>query len=293
MKKIIGFLSLILFSCSCTITAPSTSTLPKKKKVFLLAGQSNMEGRANGAKLSAEDLNRLEKAGQRIQFFYNHQPVTPLQLSTPAKHIKRKFNLEQNFGPEVFFGIRLAETYPEEEFVFIKRSQGGTSLYGCWNPNWKAEKAALMNEADKPKLYADFIAYAKEVLAAYDTSEYEVCGMLWVQGEADSGTSKGRGTKPSESYGENLRHLIAGVRKEFSIPDLPFVLFQVGNGKVVAGMKQVTMQEERVTLIPQSKDKNSPSYYAKNPPPIGHYIASSMKRIGERFFEVFQEDYLD
>ena len=39
----------------------------------------------------------------------------------------------------------MAEKYPNDEFIFIKRSVGGTSLYGCWNPDWTYEKANQMN----------------------------------------------------------------------------------------------------------------------------------------------------
>ncbi len=291
INKIIGLIVISLLSLGCLSTKVISQEVAKKKKVFLLAGQSNMEGRANGDKLSIEDLARLKKAGNNVTLFYNHEPPVSLQLSTPKKYIQKKFGLEKNFGPEVFFGIELSEKYPDEEFIFIKRSQGGTSLYGCWNPNWSEEKAALMKEVDKPKLYFDFINYAKEVLAKYDPAEYEICGMLWVQGEADSGTSKGRGTKPSETYSENLRTLIAGVRKEFNQPDLPFMMFQVGNGKVVKGMKETANQDAFVSLIPQSRDKSSSDFYQKNPPPIGHYIASSMKRIGEQFFKIYEKEY--
>ena len=288
MKRIFVFLiTLLLLSCGTNI--PKTKAI-KKKKVFLLAGQSNMEGRADGGKLSKEDNARLEKAGRNVTLHYNHQAAFPLQLSTPKKYIQRKFSLEKNFGPELFFGINLSEKYPEEEFIFIKRSKGGTSLYGCWNPNWTEEKAALMGELDQPKLYFDFIDYAKEILTQYDPSEYEIVGMLWVQGESDSGTGKGKGTKPSETYGANLQNLIQGVRTAFNVPELPFILFQVGGGKVVEGMKETAKQDENVFLIPQSKDKNSPDYYEKNPPPIGHYVTSSMKKIGFRFYEIYENE---
>jgi len=246
-----------------------------------------MDGRANAALVSKEDRLLLEKNANRIQFYYNHKPVSPLQFTTPAKHTQRKFSLEQSFGPEVFFGINLAEQYPNEEFIFIKRAKGGTSLYGCWNPEWTEEKASLMNEANAPKLYRDFIDYTKEVLAKYDSSEYEIIGMLWVQGESDSGTKKGKRPQPSDEYGTNLQKLITGVRAEFGVPELPFALFQVGSGKVVKGMKTVAQKDSNVYLIPQSHDESSPDFYERNPPPVGHYTAASMKRIGQQFFEIF------
>ena len=292
MKKSIIFLLLGFLCIACSTTKDLKEEIPQniKKKIFFFAGQSNMDGRANGANLSQEDLERLEKVAHRIEFHYNHQPVTPLQLTTPAKHTQKKFSLEKAFGPELFFGIELAEKYPNEEFIFIKRSRGGTSLYGCWNPYWEAAKAKQMKELNAPKLFADFIDYAKSILKNNNTTDYEIAGMLWVQGEADSGVKRW-GPEPAESYGENLQNLIKESRKEFGKPDLPFLMFQVGNGKVVEGMKRTAEQDEDVWLIPQSRKSNSPDFYKKNPPPIGHYVASSMKKIGEEFFKVYEQNY--
>ena len=272
-------------NCTKSHLMTKNSARKNKIKVFLLAGQSNMDGRADGDKLSKEDKESLSKAGKNIDFYYNHREVTPLQLTTPSDFVKNKFNLEHSFGPEIFFGINLVKKYPDEKFIFIKRAVGGTSLYGCWNPYWTKEKAEVTNEVDKPKLFSDFIAYTKEVLSRYDTSEYEICGMLWVQGETDS--NKNNGDLPAKTYGQNLKNLILEVRKQLDAQDMPFIMFQVGNQTVVNGMKSVTKQLKDVYLIPQSYDENSPDYYPRNPPPIGHYVTESMKRIGTKFFEVW------
>ena len=245
-----------------------------------------MEGRADGAQLSEKDKQRLNRVSDRIHFYYNHRPVTPLQLTNPKKYIKKKFDLSECFGPELFFGIELAENYPDEEFIFIKRSKGGTSLYGCWNPDWSGEKAALMNELEQPKLYSDFVNYVKSVLENYDAHNYEVSGMLWVQGETDSAIKKW-GEEPARTYGKNLRNLIQRTRLELDHPQMPFVMFQVGGGEVVKGMRQTAKNDRNVYLIPQSKDRDSGDFYERNPPPIGHYTASSMKKIGEEFYKVF------
>lgn len=282
---IILLLSLLIFGGKFNVFAQVNS---KIKKVFLLSGQSNMEGRADGAQLSKEDLQRLDNVADRVQFFYNHHPVTPLQLTTPKKYIKRKFDLTQSFGPELFFGIELAENYPEDEFVFIKRSKGGTSLYGCWNPNWAEEKAKLMDELDQPKLYQDFIVYVKSVLGNYNPDNYEIKGMLWVQGETDSAVKKW-GDVPARNYGKNLRKLIKRTRADLACPQMPFVMFQVGGGEVVEGMKNTAKNDRNVFLIPQSKNRESDNYYEKNPPPLGHYTAKSMKKIGIEFFQVVDE----
>jgi hypothetical protein len=55
----------------------------KKIKVFLFAGQSNMEGRASGRKLTGEDQTRVCDAQKRIQLAFNHEPIRPLDVATP------------------------------------------------------------------------------------------------------------------------------------------------------------------------------------------------------------------
>lgn len=288
MKQLIGIILLSTFVLSCGISRVFAQDNITRKKVFLFAGQSNMEGRADGAQLSEEDRQRLHKISNRIQFYYNHQPVTPLQLTTPKNYIKRKFDLNESFGPELFFGIELAEKYPDEEFIFIKRSKGGTSLYGCWNPDWTEEKAKLVNELDQPQLYSDFVNYVKSVLGGYGPDDYEIKGMLWVQGETDSAVKKW-GEEPARTYGKNLRKLIKRTRAELGCPQMPFVMFQVGGGKVVDGMQETAENDRNVYLIPQSKDRESDDFYERNPPPIGHYTANSMKKIGVGFFKVFDD----
>lgn len=261
----------------------------KKIKVFLLAGQSNMDGRARAYNLSENDKVRLEKASKKVTLFYNHQPEVALQVTKANNYQKNKFEADSLFGPELFFGIELAEKYTKDKFLFIKRSLGGMSLYGAWNPQWDSTKAAHMNEFNKPMLYNDFINYSREVLSKMDTSAYEICGMLWVQGETDAGVKKW-GEKPALEYEENLENLIAGVREEFE-SDIPFMIFQVGHGKVVEGMKNVAKNMKNVSLIPQSKDPKSDIFYERNPIPLGHYNCESMKRIGKQFFECYQRDY--
>jgi iduronate 2-sulfatase len=264
--------------------------LKKKKKVFLFAGQSNMDGRANADFLTEEEKIRLNKAGKSIEYHVNLMPATPLQPCVAKPWHQKRFKLKKHFGPELFFGISLAEEFPEEEFIFIKRALGGSSLYGCWNPEWKEDKARLMEEEDRPKLYQEFITYAKDILGNLDSSQYELAAVFWVQGETDSNTKK-FGKIPAESYGSNLKKLITSTRKDLHAPDLPFILFQVGSGKVVEGMKQVSKEMKYLSLIEQSSDPDSPDFYPKNPPPIGHYTYEGMKKISDQFFKEYLENY--
>ncbi len=262
----------------------------KKIKVFFLAGQSNMDGRARAFNLTEEDKIRLAKAKKNVTLYYNHQEPVSLQVTVTQEHAIKNFGTDKLFGPELFFGIELSEKYPNHKIILIKRSRGGMSLYGAWNPDWTLEKATKMKEDTAPKLYTDFISYTKEILKDFNKEDYELSGMLWVQGETDSAVKR-FGTIPGETYEENLTDLINGVRTEFSTPKLPFIIFQVGHGKVVKAMQNIANNDAFVSFIPQSKDENSDIFYRRNPLPLGHYTYVSMKKIGTRFFEYYQKDY--
>lgn len=288
MNRVIVFIALSFTVC---LSAQKKVQKELKTKVFLLAGQSNMDGRAKAQYFSDEDKERLDKAKENVTLYYNHQKPVPLQETKVAQHTAKKFGATHLFGPEVFFGIEMSEKHPNHNLILIKRSRGGMSLYGAWSPDWTLEKAKAMGEEKAPALYNDFIDYAHEVLKTLPKDSYELCGILWVQGESDSGTKK-NGTLPADTYEQNLKTLIKGVRAEFSNPKLPFVMFQVGGGKVVEGMKSIAKKDVYVSLIPQSNNKKSADYFERNPPPIGHYTYKSMKRIGTLFFDCFQTDYM-
>jgi len=103
----------------------------KKIKVFILAGQSNMEGRADGDKLTAQDRERLRKAQGRVQLAFNEEPIRALDVVEPSAEIVKFYRRYVIYGPELFFGVTLSEAWPEEKILLIKRTAGGSSLHGC------------------------------------------------------------------------------------------------------------------------------------------------------------------
>ncbi|MCC6488321.1 MAG: hypothetical protein IT364_12560 [Candidatus Hydrogenedentes bacterium] len=256
----------------------------KRIRVFLFAGQSNMEGRADGRELTEADRVQLKQAQNQIQLAYNHESLRPLDVVKPSDEIREIYRRDQIFGPELFFGIALAEAWPGERMLFIKQTVGGTSLHGCWNPDWSRAKAAVMGEENGPRLYGELVAYVKQVLSAYAPDEYEICAMLWVQGESDRKVEEA-----AAAYGANLSNLVGRIRQDTGDEALPFILFQVGSGKVIEGMRQVAGTVENVTLIPQDSDPSSGDYYATME--NGHYNYQGMKKLGSKFAEVFLTEY--
>jgi hypothetical protein len=274
----------------------------QKIKVFLLAGQSNMDGRGDASKLSEAEMKLLANASQKIHFIYKGtvgegnaiQYKGALDFTNPWSFVKQKFRIEKCFGPELFFGVELVKNYPKQDYLFIKRSQGGTSLYGAWNPNWSFEKASFFNEQNKPKLYQDFIDLVDAELAELHPDSYEIVGMLWVQGETDSNTSNG--SVAANTYHLNLENLINSVRGHYDIPDLPFLILGVGSKKVQKAMVQVSNKLTNVSYIERSQDVNRSNYtpiytHKWNGKPVGHYNYEGMKKMGRLFFESYQTSY--
>ena len=282
IPRLLAFVVTMCVLCPNFVSADTQSApAPKKKiKVFILAGQSNMEGRTDGSKLDRASRARLEGVQDRVQLAFNFEPVQPLDVQKASKWIVESYKVDRIFGPELFFGIGLAEAWSDDEILLIKRTEGGTSLYGCWNPDWEAEKAEAMGETDRPNLYGDLITYTRDVLSTYRTDAYEICGVLWVQGERDS-----EEPLAAANYGENLRKLVERFRVDLVNPNLPFLLFQVGRGKVVEGMQQVAREVPNVVLIPQSLDPDSADFYDKIP--NGHYNHLGQKKLGLRFAEAY------
>ncbi|MDG1760705.1 MAG: sialate O-acetylesterase [Flavobacteriaceae bacterium] len=264
----------------------------EKIQVFILAGQSNMDGRGDASKLTNDDVIGLSKAKENILFAYNGSQPAPLHVTQIKQDfIRKKFRVDSIFGPELFFGIEMSKQFPDKKFLFIKRSRGGTSLYGCWNPNWSIDKATHVNEQNKPKLFFEMLEFTDAILAEFDPKSYELAGMLWVQGESDSGRKL-----PSNSYEQNLTNLIQHTRKHYKTNDLPFLMLQVSRGKVADAMRSVSKNLPRVSFIAQSYSEDAfnflPQYdYMWKGRPAGHYNYEGMKKIGVLFSKEFVKTY--
>lgn len=252
----------------------------KTMKVFILAGQSNMEGRADGDLLSSEDRERLAKVQGRVHLAFNGESTRPLDVVRPAPEIAEIYKSAHIFGPELFFGITLAEAWPSENILLIKYTAGSTSLHGAWNAAWSREKAAAMGEENEPPLYTALMSYVHGVLSMYDDASYEIGAVLWVQGETDAGHETA-----APAYGDNLRVLVEHIRRDLERDQLPFLLFQVGRGKVVEGMKEVARMTPNVILLPQQLDPDSSDFYPKLK--NGHYDHEGQKKLGMRFADQY------
>lgn len=204
-------------------TSQVTATLSKGPiTVYLLSGQSNMQGTARSSKLAAELLNMPEimlyAAGSGVSGSIANQWVG-LQPSNAG-----------TFGPEIGFGERMIDLCPGQPIALIKYSASGKSLEINFKPgadasdtgNWGGSFTGMVNTFNNG-------------IAALEADGWEpvIHGMCWQQGEQDAkdGLNAPESSTSADDYGNNLGHFIDRVREQFAAHASPsgirFVLGQV------------------------------------------------------------------
>ena len=167
--------------------------LPVKAKLhlYLLMGQSNMAGRG---KLAAEDQTPHPRV---LMFTLANQWEPALE---PVTHDKPGM---LGVGPGLAFGKTMATNDLNATIGLVPCAVGGTPL-----KRWQRGG----------DLYSNAVHRAR--LALRDGT---LKGILWHQGESDSGT-----TTNANSYGDRLAQMIQDIRADLGCPDLPFVVGQIG-----------------------------------------------------------------
>ena len=241
----------------------------KPLKVFILAGQSNMEGHAQtktfpavGKDPKTADLfaSMVDADGnpvvcQDVWISYAFGDFGGNPTGRKAGNLTAGWGSQHHvgtgkIGPEFTFGITMNEKLGEP-ILLIKNAWGGKSLMVDFRPP-SAGKLTDEKSKDKAgKYYALMIEHAKDVLADpkkvypdYDPKEgCELAGFVWFQGFNDlvgpyPATDPSKGKKSVKDYSEYSRLLaclIRDVRKDLSAPDLPFVIGVLGVGGQSAG----------------------------------------------------------
>ncbi|MCY4072178.1 MAG: hypothetical protein OXG60_12845, partial [Chloroflexi bacterium] len=118
------------------------------------------------------------------------------------------------FGPEVGFAYNLLELMPLDELWLLKYAVGGTSLY-AWIPDWSAERAAAIGQAEHGPLYQRLMNHFQQVTQG---AEVDVIACLWMQGESDS-----RHEVAAAQYERNLKRLVSSLCHDLNQPDMPFI----------------------------------------------------------------------
>lgn len=236
--------------------------------VYLLAGQSNMDGRGKTAELDAA----LKEPLPDVPIWYRQpladsagfQPLAP-GFSIPPNH---KGGLPgPTFGIELSFARALLAKEPTQRIAFIKGSRGGTTIEQ-WGPG-QAGKPETQGECYR--LYVDTIAKAMAALKAQGHAP-TIRALLWHQGESNSKDS-------AEVYLPKLVTFITRLREDVGDRDLPVLVGEViDNGQrdgVRAAQKAITGAVKHTVFVTcdglTSSDKGT------------HFDTRSVLALGQRF----------
>jgi hypothetical protein len=241
-------------------------------EVFLLAGQSNMDGRGIVKDLTGDLAHyATPQPNVRINFSAGglHRPllvskgIEPLRPGFSATPLLKNPTIPtQTFGPEVSFGDSMAQALPGRQLLLVKFAEGGSNLREDWNPNQKG------------KLYEQFIQFVrstKRMIEAQGNS-CQIRGMLWHQGESDF-------KSPEGVYQAELTNFIGHVRSDLELPNLPFLMGQVYDNSQRAGI--ATAQLAVTKLVPNTAVVESKGLTTLDKGT--HFDAKSQIELGNRF----------
>jgi hypothetical protein len=233
---------------------------PSPLKVFILAGQSNMEGQAV-SDLKGSDYNDgkgtlvrlMQDPAKASQFKHLRDPqgqwavrddvwVRYQREEGPLLHgpLTVGFSVygdSHHFGPELQFGWVLGDFFTNQ-VLLIKTAWGGKSLYQDFRPPSSGGQVG--------PYYRKMLAEVREALQnlktdfpAYDGGGYELAGFVWYQGWND-------GCEPKTAlpqYETNLVNLIKDVRRELAVPNLPVVIGELTGPWVEAPGEWATLRK--------------------------------------------------
>ena len=242
-------------SLMATIASAADTT---KLQVFILAGQSNMEGQGvvdldhpqhyNGG---TGTLNRVMQDPKNAHLYKHLKHADgswlirdDVWIRFRTKNGLKKGGLtigytgypgQHHLGPELQFGNVIGDKL-NAQVLLIKTAWGGKSLAKDFRPPSAS--------GDTGPCYTQMLAEVREGLEAlkedfpkYDQRGYEIAGFVWFQGWNDMFDRQAR-----EEYEQNLVNLIKDVRAEFKKPELPVVVGELGNGGPDAGENMLAIR---------------------------------------------------
>lgn len=272
-----------LLALAVALCLPATAhpaDAPKPVKVFILTGQSNMEGKA---RLSLAEYQAKQPATRDLFKHWRNDDKWVERPDVWIKFLDRKGNLTVGYGspncigPELEFGTVVGDRYPEQ-VLLIKAAWGGRSLYRDFRPpsaglpapevldkmladlrKQKGKENATLDDVKAPfgASYRATLAEVRDTLAnlkthfpGYAGQGYEIAGLVWFQGWNDMINADATG-----EYAANLAHLVRDLRKDLNAPRLPVVVGQMGVGgeNPEANVKKFKAAQAAGAALPEFK----------------------------------------
>ena len=251
MKPVFQLIPAFLLAALAASHPVAAATPPVR--VFILAGQSNMEGhgfvaadpKCNGGKGSLEFLVKDPVTAKHFAPLVDSAGQWRTRDDVWISYLDRKgpftvgYGARQDMiGPELGFGWVLGDAL-DEPVLLIKCAWGGKSLAVDFRPpsagklpyslGEKGDATIAADPAILGKYYRETLALTKAALARIkdlvpgSDGRYVLSGFGWHQGWNDPINDKF-----NAEYEANMTHFIHDMRKDLGVPALPFVIAETG-----------------------------------------------------------------
>ncbi len=284
----------ILFSACSPLQSLAQKNSVSTAKVFILAGQSNMQGHGvvdlddaknyNGGRgtlvqviQDATDMNQFahlrDSQGNwivRDDVWVRYQTNDELKKGGLSIGFSAYPGEPHHIGPEFQFGHVVGAAF-DVPVLLIKTAWGGKSLFrdfrppssgGTVGPNYNK----MLEEVDAA------FKNAETDFPALKGHELQICGFVWQQGWNDMIDDKA-----TAEYETNLLNLIKDVRAHFKLPELPVVIGELGNGGTEGASEKMLTFRSAQAAAANHDDKNvafvTTSQFARpadQSPNVGH-----------------------
>jgi len=210
--------------------------------LYFLGGQSNMVGLGKAAEIDAARREPIDG----VMIFHGHtaQPdggevrgeggwatLRPGHGKWGSyNNSKKSMKYSGRFGPELSFGWRMKQLYPDRAIAILKVAHDGVSIdpeaagqRGCWDPDYS--KGNGVNHYDH---FLAALRYARDDQDIDDDGEPDrliPAGIVWMQGESDAANSEA----VARRYKQNLAALLSQLRADLGKQDIPVAIGRISN----------------------------------------------------------------
>jgi predicted TIM-barrel fold metal-dependent hydrolase len=239
MKKTI----LRLVAAVSLIAGHQAQAAPENLHVYLLIGQSNMAGRAAIPADAGEVIDRCYLLNDKNEWEPARNPLN--RYSSVGKGAAM-----QKLGPGYSFAKIMLEQDKDISIGLVVNARGGSKI-----SQWTG---------DKPELY-----WAARKRTKIATQHGTLKGVLWHQGESD--------IDAPDTYLESLKSLVAAIRTDFGISDLPFVDGQIHDSPAINAQIALLPETTHATGCACSEGLTTTDRW--------HFDTKSQLLLGERYAE--------
>jgi len=261
-----------------SLTRKPAQTKKSPVKVFILAGQSNMEGQ--GVVTQEDDKTHKQLPGTLVSLMSDPAKAPPFKhlkdekgqwavrddvwvySQTGSGTAKGGLTIgygwaagdSRFFGPELQFGHVMRDYLPNQ-VLLIKTAWGGKSLYKDFRPpNSGGEVGACYTKM--LETINNVLRDLKTEFPGYDGGGYDLAGFVWYHGWNDGCDPK----NAVPEYEKNLVNLIKDLRRDLKAPNLPVVIGELTGPWVEVGGEWAALRKAQAAAATHPEFKGNVTF---------------------------------